>query len=317
MNLTKTFRLPSHIRCVPFIAGNDRPLLMATPHMFSWVSFCVTDIRRRWKDLWIQWSGHWRELLQARYVSLTWQLTSWGSPLDHSCNTSLSNGPKNWLLHLQSMIQRLLSLNWCLSVCIIRNITVVWTDRLCEEYYKDEAEFLSKVEEDSTAFKPHGDLIYSYTRLSPAAGGKGKGTAPPDPESEDAVVFEVYHVCICHYFFLGDCVTLVSSQSTWNTPGFKEYHRRMQLFILLYIEAGSYINEAEDQWEFVVLWVCSQSILSIGANKPVRQIWETETTRWPRLLDLSFCRILVVVQFLLFSRKSPHATKVCCVIIAY
>jgi histone acetyltransferase 1 len=29
----------------------------------------------------------------------------------------------------------------------------------------------------------------------------------------------------------------------------------MQLFILLYIEAGSYINEEEDSWEFVLLWV--------------------------------------------------------------
>jgi histone acetyltransferase 1 len=29
----------------------------------------------------------------------------------------------------------------------------------------------------------------------------------------------------------------------------------MQLFILLYIEAGSYINEEEESWEFVVLYV--------------------------------------------------------------
>ena len=29
----------------------------------------------------------------------------------------------------------------------------------------------------------------------------------------------------------------------------------MQLFILLYIEAGSYISEDEEQWEFVVLQV--------------------------------------------------------------
>ncbi|KAG7446148.1 acyl-CoA N-acyltransferase [Guyanagaster necrorhizus] len=43
-------------------------------------------------------------------------------------------------------------------------------------------------------------------------------------------------------------------RTTFHTPGFREYHRRMQLFILLYIEAGSYINEDEDQWEFVVLY---------------------------------------------------------------
>jgi len=29
----------------------------------------------------------------------------------------------------------------------------------------------------------------------------------------------------------------------------------MQLFILLYIEAGSYLQEDEDQWEFIVLCV--------------------------------------------------------------
>lgn len=29
----------------------------------------------------------------------------------------------------------------------------------------------------------------------------------------------------------------------------------MQLFILLYIEAGSYLQEDEDQWEFVILCV--------------------------------------------------------------
>lgn len=40
---------------------------------------------------------------------------------------------------------------------------------------------------------------------------------------------------------------------TWDTPGFREYHRRMQIFILLFIEAGSYIEEEDERWEFVVL----------------------------------------------------------------
>ena len=43
-------------------------------------------------------------------------------------------------------------------------------------------------------------------------------------------------------------------QATWDTPGFREYHRRMQIFILLYIEGGSYISEDEDTWEFMVLY---------------------------------------------------------------
>ena len=31
-------------------------------------------------------------------------------------------------------------------------------------------------------------------------------------------------------------------QCKWDTPGFREFHRRAQLFILLYIEGGSYIQ---------------------------------------------------------------------------
>lgn len=93
------------------------------------------------------------------------------------------------------MTQRKPSLNLCLKVCAIRGIAIVWNDQLSVGYYKDEAEFLTKIEEDSITFKPHGDLIHSYTRPSPAATGKGKGVANLSPESEDAVVYEVYHVC--------------------------------------------------------------------------------------------------------------------------
>ena len=41
----------------------------------------------------------------------------------------------------------------------------------------------------------------------------------------------------------------------------------MQLFILLYIEAGSFINEEEDSWEFVVLWVSYRSIVPQWAHE--------------------------------------------------
>lgn len=107
-----------------------------------------------------------------------------------------------------------------------------------EDYYKQKDTFTSRVELDATSFKPLGEKIYSYKRRSPAALGKRKAVIPQDaldPEDPDTVIYEVYH-------------------ATWNTLGFREYHRRMQLFILLYIEGGSYINEEEDSWEFVVLF---------------------------------------------------------------
>ncbi|KAG6898244.1 hypothetical protein C0992_002258 [Termitomyces sp. T32_za158] len=103
-------------------------------------------------------------------------------------------------------------------------------------YFKDEQKFLDFVEEDATTFHPSGRLVYSYTRHVPSSTDKGKATSNShdlDPDSEDSVVFEAYHASL---FLVG------------------ELHRRMQIFILLYIEAGSYINEDEDSWEFVILY---------------------------------------------------------------
>jgi hypothetical protein len=49
-------------------------------------------------------------------------------------------------------------------------------------------------------FRPLGNRIHSYLRVSPSAQGKGKGVAAPadlDPESEDVIEYEVYHVSVC------------------------------------------------------------------------------------------------------------------------
>ncbi|KAJ7063532.1 histone acetyltransferase type B catalytic subunit [Mycena amicta] len=104
-----------------------------------------------------------------------------------------------------------------------------------EGYYRDEKSFLERVEADAALFKPPGELIYTYTRPASQSDSKGKGVATLEPDDGDTIEFEVYH-------------------TTWNSPGFRELHRRMQLFILLYIEAGSYIDEEEDTWEFAILY---------------------------------------------------------------
>ncbi|KAI0093745.1 histone acetyltransferase type B catalytic subunit [Irpex rosettiformis] len=103
-------------------------------------------------------------------------------------------------------------------------------------YIQDLDKFLEVVETDAVGFKPLGKKIHSYTRPSRSprpSQGAASGSAPSS--SDDAVEYEVYH-------------------STWGTEGFREYHRKMQLFILLYIEGGSYIQEEEETWEFVVLY---------------------------------------------------------------
>lgn len=88
-----------------------------------------------------------------------------------------------------------------------------------------------------TAFEPLGTKVHSYTRRK-VNKGKGKSGARGGPalseDDPDARVFEIY-------------------RTTWDTPGFREYHRRMQLFALLFIEGASYIHEDETNWEFYTL----------------------------------------------------------------
>lgn len=109
-------------------------------------------------------------------------------------------------------------------------------------------------------FKPPGEKIYEYSRRVGDAKGKGKASVfedgMQDGEDHSATTYEVYHVCHGAVIHSHTAIrlTVQFSKSTWETPGFREYHRRMQLFILLYIEAGSYIQEDEDVWEFVVLY---------------------------------------------------------------
>lgn len=118
-------------------------------------------------------------------------------------------------------------------------------------YYTDEAEFLKRVEEDAISFRPPGTCIHTYSRPTRPSSSKGKEKVV---EEGDTIDFEVYHVrpvvpSITQRLSAHGAIF----QCTWDTLGFKELHRRMQLFILLYIEGGSYIKEEEDVWQFVIL----------------------------------------------------------------
>jgi len=75
----------------------------------------------------------------------------------------------------------------------------------------------------------------------------------------------------------------------------------MQIFILLYIEGGSYIVEDESTWEFVVLQVPSFLSLPSGRGLPASQVRETETKRGARGDNVPLRGILLVISILLFS----------------
>ncbi|GAA6009078.1 hypothetical protein JCM10207_004085 [Rhodosporidiobolus poonsookiae] len=127
-------------------------------------------------------------------------------------------------------------------------------DFIPPSYSKNLDDFEQTVEKDAVEFKPLGTRIGAYRMKGEGvngAGAKGKGKGksaggPVLPErtwevlegdegADDEVVYEAYW-------------------SNWDTPGFKEYHRRMQIFVLLYIEGASYIDEEDGRWEFVTLY---------------------------------------------------------------
>ncbi|KAH8090348.1 histone acetyltransferase type B catalytic subunit [Filobasidium floriforme] len=88
------------------------------------------------------------------------------------------------------------------------------------DYTKSAEIFADTVAKDAESFVPPGTQIASYRSAD---------------DEEDDVEYGVWHC-------------------KWDTPGFREFHRRAQLFVLLYIEGGSYIQEDEDQWEFLILF---------------------------------------------------------------
>jgi len=122
----------------------------------------------------------------------------------------------------------------------------------------DYDELLAAVERDERSWRPVGTKTHQYTRTKQTEKGKAKASqfgragaaavAGASVSSNGAAqarddgerTFEIY-------------------RSTWDTPGFRDYHRRMQIFALFNIEGASYIHEDEDNWEFYVTYETTPS----------------------------------------------------------
>ena len=81
--------------------------------------------------------------------------------------------------------------------------------------------FPQLVQADAASFQPPGTQITSYTQRS-----KGQTTDRT--------------FCIFH--------------STWDTPGFRAWLKRAQIFTLFFIEGASYLEEEEKNWEFFTIF---------------------------------------------------------------
>lgn len=90
-------------------------------------------------------------------------------------------------------------------------------------------EFVSLLRSDGK-FSPHGNLVHCYERNTTEGNTK---------------TFEVFNPKI-------------------SDPGFRQYHERMQTFLLWYVDAASYIDVDDDKWEYFTLFEKQKT----GSNEP-------------------------------------------------
>lgn len=187
-------------------------------------------------------------------------------------------------------------------------------------YSKNLDAFEATVEKDAREFKPLGTCIGAYRTRSAGAGadkgkGKGKGRSEPGPvlperewepvedpeqdddDDDDEVRHEAYW-------------------ANWDTPGFREYHRRMQIFVLLYIEGASYIDEEDGRWEFVTLCVPPLSPLSLALSRPVTStdcddVYQVRAAEKGRrhLVPLHGLRLVLLVFLLARHQAAPPRVR--------
>lgn len=133
-------------------------------------------------------------------------------------------------------------------------------------------EFLRLAAAKDDTFKPMGEKIGEYTLYSfPNA------------------VFELY-------------------KCTFETPRFKEYHRRLQLFLLFFIEAASYIEETDEAWEVILVYALFSVLLlqykHVFNDQIALKIRKNVTVWKSRVCN---CRICDPVSILLPSGSNKNA----------
>ncbi|KAH6931487.1 hypothetical protein HPB50_024679 [Hyalomma asiaticum] len=101
-------------------------------------------------------------------------------------------------------------------------------------------EFVSLLPKE-TAFRPFGELLHSFKI---GRGGLSR-------------TFELYSASV-------------------TTPGFLDYHARMQSFILWFIDAASYIDSDDEKWEYFVLVqiLCLSKTHQAKDKKQARRVYE-------------------------------------------
>ena len=98
--------------------------------------------------------------------------------------------------------------------------------------------FLEVAKKEEKTFAPMGDLVHKYSTTD------AKGTTSH---------FSIYKVWVGRIVGAKVLTNWLPCQCTLETPGFIEFHRRLQVLLLWYIDGASFINEDDDRWQALVV----------------------------------------------------------------
>ncbi|KAI8319899.1 acyl-CoA N-acyltransferase [Martensiomyces pterosporus] len=87
-------------------------------------------------------------------------------------------------------------------------------------------EFAERVSRDTREFRPLGKKVHEYRRDDTQGDAGG---------SNGDVVYEIY-------------------DNTFTSEEFREYHRRLQTFVLFYIEGAQFVDDTDDRWRIFTVF---------------------------------------------------------------
>ncbi|KAJ1929863.1 histone acetyltransferase 1 [Tieghemiomyces parasiticus] len=100
----------------------------------------------------------------------------------------------------------------------------------------DITKFLSSARQAGEAFRPYGTRIHEYCASAPRDHDEDDEEKGDEEENVSELFdYEIYH-------------------TTFDTPGFADYHRRLQSFLLFYIEGASFIEENDPHWDIYTIY---------------------------------------------------------------
>ncbi|KAI9278726.1 acyl-CoA N-acyltransferase [Phascolomyces articulosus] len=141
-----------------------------------------------------------------------------------------------------------------------------------QDCFSNYDEFVRTVQEDAEAFRPMGEKVHEYTRES----------SENDNEEEH---FEIYRTSLAN-------------------EKFREYHRRMQFFVLLFIEGSSYIEEEDEKWEVYTVYKRQKA----GASTFYHFVGYCTTYPffyWPECTRLRISQFLILPPY----QKAGHGSE--------